>query len=220
MIVAGILGLLIERFIYRPMLSRPRIVALIASIGLLISFSDLMRIVAGADQLAFDVPSLSGMYQIGSFNFSQTDIMIFAGTAIILAGLWFLLTRTKLGLAIRAAAQDIETSEIVGVNVRRSIAFVFFISSAIAAFGGVMVAILYDAVSPDMGNMIAYKGLALVVIGGFGSLPGAVVASLMLGLAETFATTYTSLPLSHEALAMLFLVALILIRPQGLMGKA
>jgi branched-chain amino acid transport system permease protein len=160
------------------------------------------------------------MYQIGSFNFSQTDIMIFAGTSVILAGLWFLLTRTKLGLAIRAAAQDIETSEIVGVNVRRSIAVVFFISSAIAAFGGVMVAILYDAVSPDMGNMIAYKGLALVVIGGFGSLPGAVVASLMLGLAETFATTYTSLPLSHEALAMLFLVALILIRPQGLMGKA
>jgi branched-chain amino acid transport system permease protein len=108
----------------------------------------------------------------------------------------------------------------MGINVTRSVSWVFFISSAIAAFGGVMVGVLYNAVYPDMGDMIAYKGLALIVIGGFGSLFGTVLASFLLAIAETILTAYTAVPLSREGVAMLFLVILILVRPQGLLGRA
>jgi branched-chain amino acid transport system permease protein len=220
MVIAGILGALIERFIYRPMIGRPRIVALIASIGLLICFSDLFRIIAGPNQLPFDVPSLAGKYTIGNVIISKVDVTIFAGTAVIFLALWIILKKTKLGFAVRAAAQDVETTETMGIDVARSIGWVFFLSSAIAAFGGIMVGILYNAVYTDMGDMIAYKGLALIVIGGFGSLLGTIIAAFLLALTETVVTTYTSVPLSREAVAMLFLVALIMIRPQGLLGRA
>jgi branched-chain amino acid transport system permease protein len=220
MVIAGILGALIERFVYRPMLPRPRIVALIASIGLLICFSDIFRIIAGPNQLAFDMPSLRGSYDFGSLVISKIDAAILIGTAVIFILLWLLMQKTKLGFEIRAAAQDIETTEVMGINVARSVSWIFFISSAIAAFGGVMVGVLYNAVYPDMGDVIAYKGLALIVIGGFGSLLGTVLASFLLAITETILTTYTAVPLSREGVAMLFLVLLILVRPQGLLGRA
>jgi branched-chain amino acid transport system permease protein len=220
MVIAGILGALIERFIYRPMLTRPRIVALIASIGLLICFSDIFRIIAGPNQLSFDMPSLRGSYEFWGLVISKIDAAILTGTAVIFTLLWIVLQKTKLGFAIRAAAQDIETTEVMGINVARSVSWIFFISSAIAAFGGIMVGVLYNAVYPDMGDMIAYKGLALIVIGGFGSLFGTVLASFLLAITETILTTYTAVPLSREGVAMLFLVLLILLRPQGLLGRA
>lgn len=218
--LAGILGMAIERFVYRPMFPKPRIVALIASIGMLICFSDLLRIFGGANQLAFDVPSLNGSYKIGGVVLSKIDVSVFSGTILILAMLWFILQKTKLGFAVRAAAQDIEATQIMGIDVARSVSWMFFISSAIAAFGGVMIGVLYNAVYPTMGDSIAYKGLALIVIGGFGSLAGTVLAAFLLALAETFVTTYTAVPLSREGIAMFFLVVIIIIRPQGLLGRA
>lgn len=220
MILAGVLGVFIERFVYRPMLARPRIVALIASIGLMICFSDVFRIIAGPNQLAFDTASLRGGYAVAGVVISRIDAAILVGTAAIFILLWIVLQKTKLGFAIRAAAQDIETAQVMGINVGASVSWIFFISSAIAAFGGVMVGVLYNAVYPEMGDMIAYKGLALIVIGGFGSLTGTVLAAFLLAIAETFLTTYTAVPLSREGVAMLFLVLLILVRPQGLLGRA
>ena len=220
MILAGVLGVFIERFVYRPMLARPRIVALIASIGLMICFSDVFRIIAGPNQLAFDTASLRGGYAVAGVVISRIDAAILIGTAAIFILLWIVLQKTKLGFAIRAAAQDIETAQVMGINVGASVSWIFFISSAIAAFGGVMVGVLYNAVYPEMGDMIAYKGLALIVIGGFGSLTGTVLAAFLLAIAETFLTTYTAVPLSREGVAMLFLVLLILVRPQGLLGRA
>jgi branched-chain amino acid transport system permease protein len=219
MILAGFVGMLIERFIYRPIIDKPRIVALIASIGLLICFSDVFRILAGPDQLAFEVDSLHGTYQVGNLIISKMQMFILTGTVIIFVILWFILHKTKLGFAIRATAQDSEMTEVAGVNVKQSVNWVFFFSSAIAAFGGVMVGVLYNAVYNDMGDMIAYKGLALIVIGGFGSLLGSVLAAFLLALTETMVTTYTSVPLSREAVAMLFLIILVMIRPQGLLGR-
>ena len=107
----------------------------------------------------------------------------------------------------------------MGIDTNRSIRSVFFIGSAIAAFGGVMVGMLYNAVYPSMGDMIGYKGLALIVIGGFGSITGAVLAAFMLGIAETLLTTYSDIPLSRDGMAMLMLVILVLLRPQGLLGR-
>ena len=196
-ILAGLLGVVIERFIYRPMLSRPRIVALIASIGLFICLSDLFRIIAGPHERSFDV-GITTRFEFGGLTISGTDLMILGGTAVIFALLWLFLHQTKTGFAIRAVAQDMETAKTMGIDVDRSVHAVFFIGSAIAAFGGVMVGVLYNAAYPAMGDVVSYKGLALIVIGGFGSLVGAVLASLILGVGETLVTTYTQVPLSRE----------------------
>jgi branched-chain amino acid transport system permease protein len=219
MISAGVLGALIERFVYRPMLPKPRIVALIASIGLFICLSDLFRILAGPHQIPFDVPALAGRSTWFGLTVSNPDFLILGGTIVIFAGLWFILQHTSLGFAIRAVAQDIETAKIMGIDVDRSVQAVFFLGSAIAAFGGIMVAILYNAVYTSMGDVVAYKGLALIVIGGFGSMTGAVIAAFLLGLTETVLTTYSQIPLSRDGIAMLMLVILILVRPQGLLGR-
>jgi branched-chain amino acid transport system permease protein len=219
MIVAGLIGALIERFIYRPMLSKPRIVALIASIGLFICMSDLFRIVGGPYQLAFDVHSLAGAVNVGGVTVSRIDALIAGGTVAIFIALWFILQHTSLGFAIRATAQNIETAQIMGIDTNRSVQSVFFIGSAIAAFGGIMVGILYDAVYTGMGDVVGYKGLALIVIGGFGSMTGAVLAAFLLGIAETVLTAYADIPLSRDGMAMLMLVILVLFRPQGLLGR-
>jgi branched-chain amino acid transport system permease protein len=220
MLITGLLGALIERFIYRPMIPRPRIVALIASIGIFICLSDLYRILAGPYQIAFDYPSLSGQASFGGLSVPRVDFAIIGGTVVIFVLLWFVIQKTRLGFGIRAVAQDVEAAKMMGINVDTSIQAVFFLSSSIAAFGAIMVAVLYNAVYTNMGDMIGYKGLALIVIGGFGSMPGAVLASFVLGFAETFLTTYSDVPLSREGIAMFMLVLLILVRPQGLLGKA
>ena len=218
MVLTGILGGLIERFIYRPMLGRPRIVALIASIGLYICLSDLLRIVAGPHEKAFDV-GITARFRPAGLSISGIDLVILGGTAAIFALLWLFLQKTRMGFAIRAVAQDRETARTMGIDADRAVQIVFFVGSAIAAFGGVMVGILYNAVYPAMGDMVSYKGLALIVIGGFGSLLGAAVAALALGVGETLITTYTQVPLSREGIAMLMLIILILVRPQGLLGR-
>jgi branched-chain amino acid transport system permease protein len=219
MTVAGILGIAIERFIYRPMLPKPRIVALVASIGLFICLSDLFRIIAGPHQLPFDVRSLRPIVVAG-LTFSGADFLIVIGTTLIFALLWFVMRHTKTGFAIRAVSQDVEAAKVMGIDVGRSVQAVFFMGSAIAAFGGVMVGILYNAVYTSMGDVVGYKGLALIVIGGFGSITGAVLAAFGLGLVETVLTTYSDVPLSRDGIAMLMLVLLILLRPQGLLGRA
>ena len=201
------------------MLSKPRIVALIASIGLFICLSDLFRIVAGPYQLAFDVKSVAGAVDVAGVTFPGSNLLIAGGTVAIFVTLWFILQHTHLGFAIRATAQNIETAQIMGIDTDRSIQSVFFIGSAIAAFGGVMVGVLYDAVYTSMGDMVGYKGLALIVIGGFGSMTGAVLAAFLFGIAETVLTTYADIPLSRDGMAMLMLVILVLVRPQGLLGR-
>ncbi|OGA51264.1 MAG: hypothetical protein A3G24_02150 [Betaproteobacteria bacterium RIFCSPLOWO2_12_FULL_62_13] len=220
MVVAGILGGAIERFVYRPMLAKPRIVILIASIGLLVCMSDLFRILAGPHQLPFDVPALQTRYGWEGAQASGVDLYIWIGTALVFAALWLFLQRTRMGFAIRAVAQDLETAQAMGINANQCVFAVFVVGSAIAAFGGVMVAVLYNAVYTTMGDMVAYKGLALIVIGGFGSMTGAAIASFILGITETIVTTYTQIPLSRDGIAMLLLVLLILVRPQGLLGKS
>lgn len=219
MIIAGLLGGMIERFVYRPMLEKPRIVILIASIGLFVCLSDLFRIFAGPHQLPFDVPALQFQYIWIGARISGVDFCIWFGTMVVFASLWIFLHKTTMGFAIRATAQDLEAAQVMGIDVNRCVLAVFMIGSAIAAFGGVMVAVLYNAVYPTMGDMVAYKGLALIVIGGFGSMAGAVIGSFILGITETVITTYMQIPLSRDGIAMLLLVFLLLVRPQGLLGK-
>ena len=215
----GLSWLTIERFVYRPMLPKPRIVVLIASIGLFICLSDLFRIIAGPFQFPFDYAPLGGQTNCWPDDPTRS-FCNYRRNSGRFWGLWFIMQKTRIGFGIRAVAQDAETARAMGIDADRSIQSVFFLSSAIAAFGAIMVSILYNSVYPNMGDMIGYKGLALIVIGGFGSISGAVLAAFILGFAETIFQTYSDIPLSREGIAMAMLVLLILVRPQGLFGKA
>lgn len=219
MLTTGMIGAFIERAVYRPIIAKPRIVALITSIGLVICLSDLFRITAGPYQLPFDYPALAGEFRFLGISTPWVELAITGGSAAMFAGLWFFIHKTSIGLGIRAVAQDIEAAKMMGIDVNRNVQMVFFISSAVAAFGAIMVGVLYNAVYPRMGEMIGYKGLALVVIGGFGSMTGALISGFVLGFAETFVTTYLDVPLSREGIAMFMLVLMVMIRPQGLFGK-
>lgn len=215
----GVLGLLIERFIYRPMFDAPREVPLIASIGLFIVITDLIRIFAGPEPLPF-LMGREGGIKIGDVWISNFDLtFILLGGAIIgLLGLF--LMKTRMGLAVRAIAQSREVSEMMGINVNRGVQAVFFVGSFIAATAGVLVGPFYSYIDPNMGNVFAYKALAIIVIGGLGNVVGTVVGGILLGVMEVLMVVYTNIPLSQEALAMLFLILLLLVRPTGLLGKA
>ena len=120
---------------------------------------------------------------------------------------------------MRAVSQDMETASSFGVNTQVTIALTFVIGSAIAAVAGILIGIYYNQVYPMMGQVPAYKTLAFIVVGGMGSAPGAVLASMLLGLAETFLIGYANIPMPRDALAFIAMIIILMWRPTGLMGK-
>lgn len=221
MICSGFLGILIERFIYRRIAEKSRSVILIASIGLLIFITDTIRIVAGPMERAFPAkikfPIPLGLSTLG---LTSTKFLILSITVLVIFLLWVLIRKTKIGFGIRALAQNKEMASAMGINVERCISMVFFAGSAMAAVGGVLVGVYYNFVAPFMGDVVAYKALAIIVIGGFGSILGTIIGGLSLGISETFIISYTNIQFSREGIAMIFLVLLILFRPYGILGKA
>jgi branched-chain amino acid transport system permease protein len=143
-------------------------------------------------------------------------IGVYLITLVILFFLWFLVKKTSFGLAMRASSQDIEIAEANGINARRTIDLTFVIGSAVAAIAGVLVGIYYNQVYPTMGAVPAYKSLALIVVGGLGSIQGAVFASLLLGIAETLLIGYANIPLPRDAIAFIAMISVLMWKPTGL----
>lgn len=217
MLACGLVGMAINRFVYLPVLRLPRVVAMIASIGLLVALTDLVRLIFGPSEQAFavDLP-LGG--KVAGVHLSGADVLILLSFAAAMAVLWFLMHRTRAGFAIRAIAQNQEAAELMGIDSGKNIQVVFFLGSALAGLAGTLVGVLYNSIYPAMGDVFAYKALAIIVIGGFGSVVGSILGGLFLGLSETLVMTYTNIPLSREGIAMLFLIALLLLKPHGLLG--
>jgi branched-chain amino acid transport system permease protein len=219
MVLCALLGTAIERLVYFPLLRFPPYVPLIASIAVLIGMEEVCRLAAGPNILTFPAKLPFPSFQIGGIAVSSTLTAVYVITAAVLGGLWFLTTKTEFGLAMRAASQDMEIASSLGVNSHRVVTATFMIGSATAAVAGILVGIYYNQVYPTMGAVPAYKTLALIVVGGMGSVPGAVLASLLLGVAETLLIGYADIPLPRDALAFIAMIAVLLWRPQGLLGK-
>lgn len=220
MLGASIAGYLVERFLYSPILHMPRIAPLIVSIGLFIAMEEAFRIVAGPHTLAYNAKIGIGDLSIGSFHLTNTQILILIVTFIIWIFLWIFLTKTRIGLAMRACAQDPETTSTFGVNVKAIIAFNFLIGSAMAGAAGVLIGVYDNQVWPTMGSIPAYKALAIVVLGGLGNIPGTVLASLVIGLAETFFIGVLAIPFPRDAVAFIAMIIVLMFKPYGLLGKA
>jgi branched-chain amino acid transport system permease protein len=219
MVAATLAGLAMERWVYSPLLAKPPIATLIASIGLFIGLEEVFRIVAGPQPHSFDVALRLPDLRLGRVLVTAPQVMVVGVTAALLVALWLFLRRTSLGLALRAASQDREMAAACGMNVPRVVGLDFALGSALAGAGGMLVGIYYNSVSPTMGDVAAYKGLAIIVLGGLGSIAGTVLGGLVVGVAETLLIGLVEFPLPRDAWAFLAMIAVFLARPQGLLGR-
>ncbi len=219
MLVAGFAGVLMYRLCYEPILHQPPFVALIASIGLFIASEEIFRIVFGAYGLSYKNPPLQAQVALGPLSFKQAELLVMVGGALIIGVLAFLQSRTRLGIACQATVTDPEMAESFGINLKTVRYVNFFVGSSLAGMAGVMVALLNNLVEPTMGSVASYKALAIIVLGGLGSVPGTLMAALILGVVEAFGTIYLGKLLDRNAIAFAFLILVLMIRPQGLFSR-
>jgi branched-chain amino acid transport system permease protein len=216
----AVIGVLIERFVYFPLMKYPPYVPLIGSIAVMLSIEEICRLIAGPYIFAFPAKLPFPNITLGGIQISSTLLAVYSITAAVLFFLWFITTRTELGLAMRATSQDIAISGAMGINSHVIVSITFVIGSAIAAIAGILVGIYYNQVYPTMGTVPAYKTLAIIVVGGLGSVPGAVIASLLLGTAETLLIGYANIPLPRDALAFIAMIGVLMWRSEGLLGSS
>jgi branched-chain amino acid transport system permease protein len=220
MVVSGLSGVAMFRLAYQPILKQPPHVALIASIGLFIAAEECFRIIFGASGLSFANPPLQGQVQLfGGLQFKQAELAVMGGTVLIIGILGWLQTRTRIGVACQATVSDPQMAESFGIRLTMVRDLNFLIGSALAGFAGVWVALLNNLVEPTMGSVPSYKALAIIVLGGLGSVPGTLMAALVLGLVESFGMVYLGKVLDRNAIAFTFLIVVLMVRPQGLFAK-
>lgn len=219
MLFCALLGVVIERLIYTPLLKFPPFVPLIGSIAVFLALEEIFRLVGGPYILSFPAELPFPGITVRGVVISPAIISIYAVSASVLLLLWFIVTKTEFGLAMRATSQDRDVAGAMGIDGAFTISMTFALGSAVAAVAGILVGIYFNQVYPTMGAVPAYKCLALIVVGGLGSLPGAVLASLLLGVGETLLIGYANIPLPRDSLAFIAMIAVLLWRPGGLMGN-
>lgn len=214
-----VLGVVIERVAYRPLRKSSRLSALISAIGVSIFLSTLAQMIFGADAKGFPETAFPmQQLHIGNADISTLQILIIGVSACLMIALEFIVQKTKIGKAMRATSEDYNTAALMGINVNLVISFTFALGSALAAAGGVLVGLLFNAVSFNMGLMAGLKAFAAAVLGGIGSIPGAMLGGLLLGVTEVFgvAAGYSSY---RDAIAFAILVLVLLVKPTGLLGR-
>jgi len=218
--LVGFLGVAIERFAYRPLRDAPRIAPLITAIGISFFLENAALLLFGAQFRVYNTPdfiSFSSGIQIGSVSIDAVQIMVLVLGLALMVGLRLLVTRTKLGKQMRAVASDREAAEMLGINVNFTIAATFFLGSALAGISGVMAGLLFNQVTNTIGFIAGLKAFTAAVVGGIGSIPGAMLGGLLIGLAESFITGYVSSTYTN-LIVFGVLIAVMLVRPTGLFG--
>jgi branched-chain amino acid transport system permease protein len=217
---AGVLGPLIYRVIYQPILDKPPYVALVASIGVLVAMEDGFRLVFGPYGMSFAKNTwFTTTYGVAGMTLNLVQVWMVVAAVVLLAAFALFATRTRAGVAWRATVSDPPMAESFGVSVLGVRYTSFFIASVLAGVAGVLVGLLNNLVEPGMGSVISYKGLAIIVLGGLGNVPGTLVASLILGVVESYGTVFLDKVMDRDAIAFLFLIAVLMVRPHGLLGK-
>jgi branched-chain amino acid transport system permease protein len=216
-IAAACLGMAIYRLLYQPLLGYPPYVAMIASIGLLIFMEDGFRIAFGEQGLTFaHNPYPTQLHEFAGLTVNTVQVAIIAAAVVCLTLLALFTTRTRLGIAWRATVSDAPIATSFGVDAVKVRYLNFAIGSALAALAGALIGLLNNFVEPTMGFVVSYKALAIIVLGGLGNLQGTLIASLVLGLVESYGTIFVGRYLDRDAIAFLFLIAVLIVRPKGL----
>ena len=220
-IVTASVGILVDRVAYRPLRDAPRISALISAIGVSFFLQNVTIVVFGALPRQVYRPGwLEDPILMGDVRLLPLTLFVPALSLLLMLGLVWIVYKTKTGLGMRAISKDIETSYIMGVPVNRIISITFGIGSALAAASGIMWALRYPQLQPVMGSIPGFKAFIAAVFGGIGSIPGAVIGGLMLGVIEIMAVAFfPDLAGYRDAFAFVLLIVILLLKPTGLMGE-
>ena len=217
-LATGAIGLFTERFLVRPLYGRGIDYPLLLTFGLSYVLVDAMRFVFGIEGLPSNTPAeLRGATQLGFGHFPTYRLFLIFAAAVVIGGLWLFIEKTRFGLIIRAGARDPEIVKVLGIHVARVWLLVFCLGTAIAGLAGALAAPT-RAVNPEMGITVLAESFVVTVVGGMGSLPGAVVAGLLVGLVFSFTSLLA--PEFAELSIFVLMALVLLVRPQGLFGKA
>lgn len=226
MLGGGLVGVMVERFAYRRLRNAPRIAPLITALGVSFFLENSAQLLLGADFKSYNTFSwtnnpiaINGFTLPAGARISIAQIIVVVGAVVLMVGLTLFVQRTQTGKAMRATSFDREAASMMGIDVDRVIVVTFFIGSALAGAAGVFNGIAYQQVWPYMGFQAGLFAFTAAVVGGIGNLPGAVLGGLVIGLAEAFATGYLSSTF-QQAIVFAILIAVMILRPSGLLGRA
>ena len=217
-IACTLLGMLIEKLAYTPLRSAPRLSLLITAIGVSFLLENGFQLIFGAG--AQTVPTLvSGpSLSLGSVTVSFPAMLTLVVSILSMAALTFLVQKTKLGKAMRAVSEDMGAAQLMGISLNRTISFTFAVGSALAGIGSVLYLCAYPQASPPMGSMLGLKAFVAAVLGGIGSIPGAMVGGFAIGLAEALVSA-AGLSVWKDGVVFAILIVVLLVKPTGLLGK-
>lgn len=213
-----VLGVLIDKVAYAPLREAPRLSILITAIGVSYLLENGVQLLLGAD--AKVVPSIIdlGTVQVFGSTLSGTALLTVAVTIVATVVLTLLVQKTRLGKAMRAVSEDMGAARLMGVNVNSTISFTFAVGSALAGIAAILYSMAYQQVSPTMGVMLGTKAFVAAVLGGIGSIPGAVIGGLIVGFSEVFVAAF-GLSVWQDAVVFLLLILVLVVKPTGLLGR-
>lgn len=217
-IVCTLLGVVIERLAYKPLRQAPSLAVLITAIGVSYFLQNLAQLLWGSDPKFYTSVVGDGKISLGGISVTYVTIITLLSCVIIMVALTTFINKTKIGKAMRACSEDKDAAQLMGINVNNTISITFAIGSALAAIAAVLLCSAYPTVYPTLGAMPGIKAFTAAVFGGIGSIPGAFIGGLMLGLLEIFSKAYISTQLS-DAIVFAALIVVLLIKPTGILGK-
>lgn len=220
-VLTGLIGVVIERAGYRPLRESPKMSVLISAIGISFFLQNLGLVVFSGVPKTFPRPDFfAKMFDFGGIKIMSLTFVIPIVTAVFLVVLVFLVNKTKMGMAMRAVSKDFETARLMGIDVDKVISYTFFIGSALAAVGGIMWGMKFPRIDPLMGLLPGLKCFIAAVVGGIGSITGAVIGGFFLGLGEIMIVAFfPDLSGYRDAFAFILLIVILLVKPTGIIGE-
>ena len=219
LIVTVVLGVTIERVAYRPLRSSPRMSVMISAIGVSYLLQNLATYLFTALPKGYpEIPFLKKIYQIGGLSASFVTFLTPVLTLVLVYLLILLINHTKIGMAMRAVSKDYETASLMGIKINKTISFTFAVGSALAGIGSVLYCCSYPQATPTMGSMLGLKAFVAAVLGGIGSIPGAMIGGIAIGLCECFVSAI-GLSAWKDAVTFAILIIVLLVKPTGFLGR-
>lgn len=219
MLVTGVIGVIIYQIAYRPLRNSTRISSLITAIGMSYLLQNGMIYFAGPQTRSFPQVIDNQIYQFAFIKISTMQILLLVTTVSLMLALQIIVQKTKLGKAMRAVSNDPEAAQLMGINTNLVISFTFFLGSMLAGAGGMMVGMYYNTITPTMGTGPGLKAFIAAVVGGIGSIPGAMLGGYLIGTTEVMISAFGN-SMIRDAVVYFILIIILLFRPNGILGKS